>query len=277
MALTPIQRIILRALAAERVNREERYVAGGVALNTLLAAARRSRDIDLFHDTDAALSASWAADRKRLERDGFDIQVLREAPAFVEALVERDNDRTVIQWTRDSAFRFFPLIEDQTLGLTLHPFDLATNKVLAMAGRLEVRDWIDVLTCDATLQPLGYLTWAACGKDPGFNPRSLLAQARRLHYSREEVCALDFAGDPPDAAEAGRRWHLALEASVHIHDLMPAHEVGACVITTDGDLFKETDPDRIAHALRDHRVAFHHGSIRGAWPRFMDPPSARPS
>ncbi|HMP76961.1 MAG TPA: hypothetical protein PKE12_11770 [Kiritimatiellia bacterium] len=272
MALTSLQRIILRTLAAERINRNERYVAGGVALNTLLAAARRSRDIDLFHDTDAALSASWTADRKRLEREGFELHILREAPAFVEALVGRDHDRTVIQWTRDSAFRFFPLIEDETLGLTLHPFDLATNKVLAMAGRLEVRDWIDVLTCDAKLQPLGYLTWAACGKDPGFNPRSLLAQARRLHYSQQEVGALDFDGDPPDAAEAGRRWHAALEMAGHMHDLMPAHEAGACVITTDGELFRETDPDRIARALRDNRVAFHHGSIRGAWPQVMDPP-----
>jgi len=94
--------------------RVERYVAGGAALNALLSAPRLSRDRDLFHDTDAAIAASWA---------------------------------------RDSAFRFYPLIEDETPGLVLHPFDLATNRVLAMAGRLEVRDWIDVLTCDQKLQP----------------------------------------------------------------------------------------------------------------------------
>lgn len=48
---------------------------------------------------------------------------------------------------------FFPLIEDETLGLVLRPFDLATNKVLATAGWLEVRDWIDAITCDQRLQP----------------------------------------------------------------------------------------------------------------------------
>ena len=47
------------------------------------------------------------------------------------------------------------LMEDSLMGLTLHPFDLATNKVLAMAGRVEVRDWIDVLNCDERLQPFG--------------------------------------------------------------------------------------------------------------------------
>jgi len=49
----------------------------------------------------------------------------------------------IVEWARDSAFRFFPLIEHEELGATLHQFDLATNKVLALAGRLEVRDWVD--------------------------------------------------------------------------------------------------------------------------------------
>jgi hypothetical protein len=62
-----------------------------------------------------------------------------------------------MRWARESAFRFFPLVEQADLGLALHPFDLATNKVLALVGRLEVRDWIDVIECDRRLQRLGYL------------------------------------------------------------------------------------------------------------------------
>ena len=50
MATTTFQRGILRLLAPSRKERES-YVAGGVALNTLLRAPRRSQDIDLFHDT----------------------------------------------------------------------------------------------------------------------------------------------------------------------------------------------------------------------------------
>lgn len=81
--------------------------------------------------------------------------------------------------SRDSAFRFFPLVEHLDLGLVLHPFDLATNKVLALVGRLEPRDWIDVIECDDRLQPLGYLAWAASGKDPGFTPTGILDGAAR--------------------------------------------------------------------------------------------------
>lgn len=63
----------------------------------------------------------------------------------MQATVARGPDRLLAEWVHDSAYRFFPLVEDDELGLTLHPFDLATNKVLALIGRLEVRDWIDVI------------------------------------------------------------------------------------------------------------------------------------
>jgi hypothetical protein len=53
----------------------------------------------------------------------------------------------LVQWARDSAFRFFPLVEHDIFGLTLHPFDLATNKLLALVGRREARDWIDIVEC----------------------------------------------------------------------------------------------------------------------------------
>jgi len=73
----------------------------------------------------------------------------------------------------------------------LHAFDLATNKVLALVGRLEVRDWVDVIYSAERLQPLGYLAWAASGKDPGFSPAAIIEQAGRTgRYSAEEVAEL---------------------------------------------------------------------------------------
>jgi hypothetical protein len=67
MALTPFQRDVCRLLADNRIRSGESYVAGGAALNELLRAPRLSRDIDLFHDTQGALAASWVADRGSLE------------------------------------------------------------------------------------------------------------------------------------------------------------------------------------------------------------------
>ena len=268
MAVTPFQGEILRLLARQRRERGESYVAGGVALNTLLAAPRRSRDIDLFHDTEAALAATWSADRALLEGHGCAVKPLREAASFVEAAVSKGSERTVMQWARDSAYRFFPLVEDDSMGLTLHPFDLATNKVLAMAGRMEVRDWVDGIQCNESLQPLGCLVWAACGKDPGYNPHSLLAAARRLHYSQNEVDTLDFENQCPDAAVLGGRWHQALADGAAIVEGLPPEHVGEAVITRDALLFRGNAVD-LATAIGLGGISYHEGCIGGSWPRIL--------
>lgn len=270
MALTDLQRAVCRLVARNRIASGESYVAGGVALNELIAASRISRDIDLFHDTDEALAASWAADRLLLERNGYQVQLLREHGAFIEAeVVAGDGDRVRMEWARDSAFRFFPLQEHPELGLTLHPFDLATNKVLALVGRLEVRDWIDVIASDERIAPLGYLAWAACGKDPGFGPAAILdGAARSGRYSADEVHELSFAGQPPDAAELSRAWHRILGSARRVVALLPPAEVGTCVLSSGGQLLRAT-PEELVNVIAEGRITFHRGSIRGAMPRLL--------
>jgi hypothetical protein len=272
MALTPFQREVCRTLAENRIASGESYVAGAVALNELIAAPRISRDIDLFHDTDEALQTTWDADRRLLEGRGFDVLVLRERRAYVEAQVSGRQDTVLMQWARDSAFRFFPLVEHADLGLTLHPFDLATNKVLALVGRLEVRDWVDVMECHDRIQPLGYLAWAACGKDPGFGPDGILEHAARsTHYSVDEVRELSFGGDPPDAAVLSRRWHAMMGEAREIVAALPPDEVGTCVLAPAGTLFRE-DPTELRRALDGTGLVFHRGSLRGAFPQLVDNP-----
>lgn len=245
MALTEFQRGVCRLLAEARIRSGESYVAGGAALNELLRAPRRSRGLDLFHDTEQALAASWRSDRETLEAAGYTVSVVRERPTFVEADVRREREAVIVQWAHDSAYRFFPLVKHDELGLVLHPFDLATNKVLALVGRVEARDFVDTLTCDREVQPLGLLAWAACGKDPGFSPTSILElAARSARYSPAELRGLDFDGDAPAAAELSQRWHAALAAAHEMVTLLPASEAG-------------------------HALDFHEGSIRGAFPRLL--------
>ncbi len=60
------------------------------------------------------------------------------------------------------------------------------------------RDFVDTLACDSEVQPLGYLAWAACGKDPGFSPTAILElAARSARYSKTELRGLDFEGEAP--------------------------------------------------------------------------------
>ncbi len=267
MALTEFQRAVCRLIARRREADGESYVAGAAALNTLAAAPRISRDIDLFHDTAEAVAASFEGDRALLTAAGYTVATTRDRQTFVEAVVARGAESVVLQWTSDSAYRFFPLIEHPDFGLALHPFDLATNKVLALVGRLEPRDWVDVITCHDHIQPLGYLAWAACGKDPGFSPAGILAHAgRSSRYTDVELASLEFEGAPPSAADLSRRWHAMLDEARDMVRVLPPEHAGCGVLGSDLLPFRG-GAAALADALKAGTVQFHVGSIRGAWPR----------
>lgn len=270
MALTQLQRRVCGILADERKRSGESYVTRGVVLNEVVAGARRSRDVDLFHDTDAALMGTWANDRTALQAAGLRIDTVRELPAFVEARVSDSTETVLAQWARDSAFRFFPLVEHATFGLTLHPLDLATNKLLAIVGRREARDWIDIVECHDKVQPLGYLAWAAAGKDPGLSPLRIIEECARTRYVQSEIDSLDFDGPVPQAAEISSRWHAAVEDAREIVSALPADEVGKCVIDRGGAL-ETASPSVLRVELAAGRVAFHEGAIRGAFPDVRRP------
>jgi hypothetical protein len=226
----------------------------------------------LFHDTASALEATWQGDRKLLEEDELLVQVKRERPSFVEAEIRRGDEGLLLRWSRDSAYRFFPLVEHPELGLALHPFDLAANGVLAMVGRLEVRDWIAAIEYGERLQPLGYLAWAACGKDTSFSPASLIEHAARTtHYSAEEVSMLVLGDTPPDAGDLSRRWRSQLESARAIVAALPAEEAGRCVVDRSGMLVGEPAAGLPDAFLRDE-LRFHSGAIRGAFPQLVREP-----
>jgi hypothetical protein len=244
-------------------------VAGGAALNALAGGGRISRDIDFFHDTAEALEATWQADRELLAENGYQMHSVRERPSYVEAVVAKTGEAVLVQWARDSAFRFFPLVQHDEFGLVLHPFDLATNKMLALVGRIEIRDWIDLITCHDRIQPVAYLAWAACAKDPGFSPLTILEHACRTgHYSSAELRELSFDGPEPDLAALSRKWHSMLREATDTISLLPSEHVGECVLHRGGDLYTG-ERGRLEKDLREGELVFHPGSIRGAYPALV--------
>ena len=267
MAITGFQQAICRLIAANRLEQGEAYVAGGVALNLLTGGRRVSRGIGLFHDTLEALDATWQADRQLLQAHGCEMRSVHERPGYVEAVVGKDQDAVLMQWARDSAFRFFPLVEHEELGLVLHAFDLATNKVLALAGRLEIRDWIDVITCHERIQPLGYLAWAACGKDAGFSPLTILEEAGRSgRYTTAELEGLSFEGPVPVLGDLLQKWHSMLKEAREVVAVLPTQQVGTCVLHRQRDLYRG-DPAQLRRDFAANNLVFHPGSIRGAYPQ----------
>ena len=269
MALTGFQSEVLMLLAANRRNNPESYVAGGLALNHRLGTPRVSRDIDVFHDSEQALSVSWESDRVTLSANDYLVETLRLYPTFVEAKVSKGGNAVEVQWATDSAYRFFPLQDDPVAGSTLHPLDLATNKLAALVGRTEVRDWIDVITCAQQIQPLAFLFSAACGKDPGFSPVSMLEYVARRRHCQEEVDAKIIPGGTYDVASLSRFWHEEIDRARETLKVFPREEAGKAVLTKDGELFRGTDEEFLA-ALSAGEIVFHEGHLGGAWPRIVE-------
>ncbi len=268
MAVTPFQSEVLKRIARSRIDGGETYIAGGLALNHQLKRPRISSDIDVFNNSYSALERAADHDCAVLEAAGCNIRFVRRRDFIVEVVVSRGDDSTEIQWVRDSAYRFFPLIEDELLGLTLHPFDLAANKLLALAGRRVPRDWVDTITCSEDIQPLGLLAWAANGKDIGLTPNYILEMCSRTNYSPPEFeMAIRNASDY-DLAELSSKWHEMIWRARDMVKVLPSSEVGKAVMTKDGKLFKG-DVLALKAALDAGGLEFHEGTLGGAWPRII--------
>ncbi len=177
MPLGDFERAVLRELAANR--NPDSFIGGATVLHQTADSPRQSEDVDVFHDLPEALLSAYEADSAALRAAGFAVEpVGRVRPEFRRVVVRRQDLQTKIEWVQDSAFRFFPVEPDLELGWRMNFWDAATNKVLAMAGRQKLRDFLDCLHLHTRHLHLGALAWAASGKDPG------LGVARKSVLSR---------------------------------------------------------------------------------------------
>lgn len=262
MPLTTFQRTLLATLAT-RPN-EDRYLAGGAAMHFSPQSTRYSDDLDFFHDSEARVARAFDQDRATLRHAGFEVEVELTLPGFVRTVVGRGDEATRVDWAHDSAWRFMPLVRDELGGLLLHPVDLAVNKVLALAGRDEPRDFVDILFAHRTILPLAGLSWAAVGKDPGLSPLSLVELLKRHgRYRPEDFTRLQLA-EPFDLPAAKREWLDALGATESFARSRPSEEIGCLYYAGELDRFVIPAPDV---GLDEQRVVAHYGRPGGVVPR----------
>jgi hypothetical protein len=252
-------------LAAEST--EDRYLAGGAAMHFAPTSARYSDDLAFFHDSEARVATAFASDRGRLERAGYAVHVELSQPGFVRTVVSRGGDATRVDWAHDSAWRFMPLVRDPLGGLLLHPVDLAVNKVLAVAGRDEPRDFVDILFVHRRVLPLAASCWAAVGKDPGFTPLSLLELLKRRGRYRPEDFARLALTEPFDLVAAKQTWLDALGEADSFARARPPEEIGCLYYSTRANAFVMPS----AHAsLAEQGIVLHFGAPHGVLPRITD-------
>lgn len=266
MPLTTLQQDILTVLAGNRS--EESHFAGGIVLNAAPESARYSHDFDIFHELAEEVARASDADVGNLRQAGFQVETPSrygewEKPAtFRKAKVIRGADTVEIDWAADAAFRFFPIERDPVLGWRLHLFDIATNKALALSARTETRDYVDIVELHRTF-PLPAICWAACGKDPGFSPLSLIKMMRR--FAKISPTELDKikarALDPIALKMAWIEMSDAAEAAmIRLADEKPDLPIGVAFVDASGK------PGWLGD---DPTLRIHAPSVRGCWPTVL--------
>lgn len=259
MPLTPFQAETLRLLASRRS--PESFLAGGTVLNAGVDSPRYSKDLDIFHDVEASVVTSAESDAATLRQSGYEVEWLLRQPLFQRAEVVRSGNRLLIEWVFDSAFRFFPVEPDELAGWRLNLYDAATNKLLALMGRGEPRDYLDILFLHQRHLSLGALCWASAGKDPGVNPFMILQECQRTtHFRPEQFRELQLA-TPVNLQQWKQTWIEASREAAHLLQLLPAEEVGCLYLDAKG---KPVTPDPASAEFSTLRR--HFGSVRGAWP-----------
>jgi hypothetical protein len=140
----------------------------------------------------------------------------------------------------------------------LHSVDLATNRMMAAAGRREPRDVVDLVTIHDTILPLGAVAWAAVGRALGFTPEALINEVRRLARYTDADFRRIASTPPVDGAAVMQRLRRALEEADAFVRRMPTDRIGLLFLR-DG-VPVQPDPDR----LDDYTT--HAGARHGLWP-----------
>lgn len=259
MPLSDVQTDVLRVIAANRS--PDSYVAGATVLHRADTTPRFSQDLDLFHDVADSVAQSAEEDAATLEKVGYEVSWVLRTPTFYRAVVCRKEKSLKMEWAHDSAFRFFPVQEDAVCGYRLHDVDASVNKVLAMAGRQEIRDFVDVLYIDESALSLGAMAWAGCGKDPGFTPDFLLEQANRhVAFTQLDLDRLSLR-EPMDLKVLKQRWLSALERARELVSALPPDELGCLYLDAQNRAVNPEPNTAVFSSLERHS-----GSVRGAWP-----------
>jgi hypothetical protein len=260
MPLGDFEREALRLLAANR--HPDSYVGGATVIHREPGSFRTSRDIDLFHDTVESLNAATAADVQTLQSAGYEVTFFQQAGTVRQALVRRGEQQTQLEWVQESAFRFFPVEPDLDLGWRLNFWDAATNKVLALVGRQEFRDYLDAHYLHENHLHLGALAWAAAGKDPGLTPELIADWARRGNNFLLENLRDVRLSRPFDLVAGKKRWLEIWREAEALFEELPPEEMGCLYLDAAGNPMAP-DPGSPSFAA----LTRHFGSVKGAWPR----------
>ena len=188
------------------------YLTGGTALAEFYLRHRKSADLDFFTSEEELIAPFSYRVQEQLDFMRADVQRRRGSESFVELLVRRGEETTLIHLARDTPFRLeetrefpgYPRLKVDSLA------DLAGNKLLALFGRALLRDFIDVY-CLVKMGKFGEedLVEKAAVKDPGFDLYWLGVAFERIKTFKPDALDILLLAQPllfTDLLEFFNRW-----------------------------------------------------------------------
>jgi predicted nucleotidyltransferase component of viral defense system len=137
--LTPLQKNVLTALYGQEWFREHFYLTGGTALAAFSLRHRFSDDLDFFSH-EVSLDAIDGLMRAIARQFGLTVTQLQKSPGFLRYEV---NEELKVDFVGDVPFRVgTPGIIDSFVVDSVK--NIAVNKVCAILGRLEAKDYVDL-------------------------------------------------------------------------------------------------------------------------------------
>jgi len=188
--LTPLQRHIA-SIVGGLPDAQQFALAGGAALIARGDIDRLTRDLDFFGPSAVEVDQIIPIVERALREAGLSVHRVREGSGFYRFEVSQAGDVTEVDFGAD--FRLLP-IEQGPLGPTLAGEELAINKVLAVFGRAEARDFVD-LSALTKRYGLEHLMQRASEKDPGFDTQvftEMLTRFERLPRDEFEISDQEY-------------------------------------------------------------------------------------
>ena len=201
--LNHIQQIVLNNFASV-TDSTIFYLTGGTALSAFYLGHRQSHDLDFFtSENEIIIPFSFNLEAK-LKNIGCKVTRKRSFNTFIELIVEKENELTLIHLALDSPFRFEPVTEvEEVPGLKIDALiDIASNKLLALFGRATLRDFVDTyFLIRSGRYTKELLMDKAKIKDPGFNIYWLGIAIEKLNIYTEKDADSLLLTEPIDYKE----------------------------------------------------------------------------
>ena len=180
------------------------YLTGGTALAGFFLSHRKSNDLDFFTSENEIVLPFSKKLEEVLKENGFEVIRNKSFVSFIELLVNKETEKTIIHLAVDSNFRLDKLIVCTDYNnIQIDSFmDISANKLLALFGRAVLRDFIDVYFIINTRFSKQEMIDMAVQKDPGFDLYWLCVSFERIK---------EFPDNSPDM--------LLLEKKININEL----------------------------------------------------------